>query len=121
FSIDQIKGRLWMTNDHLLALFREHHVIGLHSYRHPTTLALLPAGQQQEEYMLNFKHVHSVTGTAPWAMSHPCNSYGPETLDILKSQGIRIGFRAYANGPYAGSLLELPREDHALVMARMRA
>ena len=52
------------------------------------------------------------------SMSHPLNSYGPETVDILNSLGITCGFRSnmerdslHENGCLLN--LQLPREDSA--------
>lgn len=121
FDIEAIKDRLWITDDHLRALDSAGHVVGLHSFRHPTRLAALPADRQRDEYRRNRDHIMCVLGREPVAMSHPCNSYTAETLDILQDLGIRIGFRAYVDAVGGRSPLEFPREDHALVMARMNA
>ena len=59
--------------------------------------------------------VARVTGRPPIVVSHPCNSYRPETLDLLRGMGVRLGFRAnMAKRDY--SLLELPRIDHAVLV-----
>ena len=47
-------------------------------------------------------------------MSYPSNSYNDETIDILKLNGIKFGFRAdmlFKKGPY-----ELPRIDARLLL-----
>jgi peptidoglycan/xylan/chitin deacetylase (PgdA/CDA1 family) len=118
-SIEGMKNILWMTNHHLQQLTALGHVVGLHSFRHPTRLASLPVSEQKLEYTKNAEHLRSVIGYAPWAVSHPCNSYSDDTLKILQSLGVTFGFRAYEDaGP---SQLEMPREDHALVLRRMAA
>ena len=53
------------------------------------------------------------------AMSHPCNSYSPYTLALLRQLGVRIGFRAnMARAQHCS--LEHPREDHANLLASIR-
>lgn len=110
--------RLWMNDDHLLALHKDGHSIGLHSYSHPTVMKNLSSGDQKTQYARNAEHLQKLLGTAVVSMSHPCGSYDERTLDILKSMGIRIGFRSdMAQREY--TQLELPREDHAHVLKMM--
>lgn len=115
-----IAEQLWMTDEHLLSLHDEGHLIGLHSYSHPTRLAELSRGRQREEYRKNFDHLLKVLGSPPECMSHPCNSYDPETLSLLEELGIRLGFRANMEEMVAPSNFEFPREDHTNVMKGMR-
>lgn len=113
-------NRLWMDDAALRELHADGHVIGLHSHSHPTRLERLPADQQAEEYARNHAHLAQALGESPLTMSHPCNSYNRATLNVLYDLGIRMGFRAnVAQSCY--SLLELPREDHANVLRRMKA
>ncbi|MGE5503020.1 MAG: polysaccharide deacetylase family protein [Actinomycetota bacterium] len=114
-------GQLWMTDDHLLGLDGAGHVIGLHSYSHPTQLRALPPEDQRDEYRRNARHLERVLGRAPRCMSHPCNSYGAETLGILRDMGIALGFRANMAPVSGRSELEHPREDHANLMKEMAA
>jgi peptidoglycan/xylan/chitin deacetylase (PgdA/CDA1 family) len=106
---------LWMDDGCLAELAREEHVIGLHSYSHPTLLEALPAEQQRSEYERNAAHLASVTGQKPVTVSHPCNSYSGTTLSILADMGVRLGFRANM-AKRDHSLLELPRIDHAVLV-----
>jgi peptidoglycan/xylan/chitin deacetylase (PgdA/CDA1 family) len=88
---------LWMDDANLRELQSEGHVIGLHSYSHPTELKSLPISEQREEYQRNAAHLTRVIGQEPRTMSHPCNSYGSETLDLLRAMGIAIGFTRSLN------------------------
>lgn len=119
FDIERAARSLWMTNSDLHRLSAGGHMIGLHSYSHPTALASLPAAEQRDQYERNVRHLHSVLGSPPDTVSHPVNSYGPETLEILRDLGIRIGFIDNLNAPPDGSLLELPRQDHAIILRQM--
>jgi peptidoglycan/xylan/chitin deacetylase (PgdA/CDA1 family) len=110
---------LWMDDRCLQELDRGGHVIGLHSYSHPTALAKLPPDIQRREYQKNFYHLNRVLEKRPATMSHPSNSYGPETLDILSEMGITLGFRAEMTHRPERSSLEYPREDHANIIRAM--
>lgn len=109
---------LWMSNENLKQLNGNGHLIGLHSYSHPTALADLSYQEQFNEYQKNYLHLKQVLGKNPVAMSHPCNSYNEDTLKILNNLGIRCGF--LSNMVYKGvSNLEISREDHSNLMATL--
>jgi len=113
-----VARRLWMTADHVRQLHTAGHVIGLHSHSHPTRLQRFSPQQQRDEYTENWKTVRQITGSPAMAMSHPCNSYSPYTLAILRQLGVRVGFRAnMMQSEYCS--LEHPREDHANLMAKL--
>jgi len=117
YSWDAAARSLWMKDDHVARLSREGHMIGLHSYTHPTDLASLSFERQQEEYYRNYDHIRSVTGEAPKCASHPCCSYNSDTLHILNALGVRIGFRS--NMESKQGLLCMPREDHTNLLKQM--
>jgi len=117
-SIHELSQFLWMKDRDLEELALEGHVIGLHSYSHSTRLAELPPAEQEREYSLNVEHLKSVLGAPPQVMSHPCNSYGDLTLDILSRLGVRVGFQATMARP-GETKLEYPREDHANILRMM--
>jgi peptidoglycan/xylan/chitin deacetylase (PgdA/CDA1 family) len=115
-SILEIADKIWMKNEKIHRLHSEGHTIGLHSYYHPFILADLPEDEQKLEYSKNLQHVTSVIKDSVTSMSHPLNSYGPETLDILMSLNISCGFRSdmeYINPAENNRRLnlQLPRED----------
>ncbi|WP_202801651.1 polysaccharide deacetylase family protein [Herbaspirillum sp. CF444] len=115
----QVLGKLWMSDSHVEILHKEGHLVGLHSYSHPTTLHTLTLEQQSAEYLDNYLHLQDVLGSPPISMSHPCGNYGAGTLDILKKMGIKIGFRSSLSTPDVVSNLEVPRQDHANVLVEM--
>ena len=69
--------------------------------------------EQEQEYRHNLDHLSKVTGVRPHSMSHPCNSYSSQTLELLYEMDIKIGFRSNMAQDSAHGLLEFPREDHA--------
>lgn len=121
FSSKGLAAKLWIDDEVVKRLHAEGHVIGLHSHTHPTQLCALPPAEQEREYRLNSAHLARVTGKAPTAMSHPCNSYTDSTLAILKGFGLDFGFRANMAMAAVHGPLEHPREDHANVLKAMRS
>lgn len=118
YSIELAIQRLWMTESDLVTLDADGHEIGLHSFSHPTCMSDLEVGEQRRQYRENSAHLQALLGKRPRAMSHPCNSYSGDTLEVLGELGVEIGFRANLTN-VGGGLLEMPRDDHSHVMARM--
>jgi len=121
FDINEVKKKLWLGEDELLKIHENGHVVGLHSYSHPTQISKLTADQQLKEYQQNFTHLSKVLNTSEiTSMSHPCGDYSLETLSVLKEMGIQIGFRSNMSVKEIISPLEIPREDHANVFKEMK-
>jgi peptidoglycan/xylan/chitin deacetylase (PgdA/CDA1 family) len=120
---DKLAEGLWMDAEMLRALRDDGHVIGLHSHSHPTRLGELSAEQQRQQYETNQQVLTGILQQRPTTVSHPCNSYSEQTIEILKSLGIRLGFRANRVTSEPGSYgpLEHPREDHANLLRRIIA
>jgi peptidoglycan/xylan/chitin deacetylase (PgdA/CDA1 family) len=121
FDVVRASARLWMSDEHIRSLNRAGHIVGLHSYSHPTEIHRLSAEEQRTEYAKNFEHLAGVLGEAPAAMSHPCGNYNDDTLRILEDLGIRIGFRSNTSVTGIRSNLEVPRDDHSNVFKEMKA
>jgi len=120
FDKKSASKNLWMSNKNIQELHKNGHIIGLHSYSHPTTLHRLTKQQQEDEYVKNFDHLRSLLNTKPIAMSHPCGNYNEDTLDILNTLGLRIGFRSNNSITHINSSLEIPRNDHANIYNEMK-
>ena len=119
-SLEELSKSLWMDDADLRALAGKGHVVGLHSYTHPTMMERLPASEQESEYTRNVRHLNRVLETEPAAVSHPSNSYDDTTLAILGRLGVKLGFQDNMRTP-GPTDLEKPREDHANVLSMMRA
>ena len=114
-DIIEFSNNLWLQEKHIKDLHSKGHIIGLHSHSHPTVLSNLTFLQQSQEYIQNYETILNITGEPPCAMSHPCNSYNQDTLQVLKNLNIKIGFRANMNKqPHTN--LELPRIDHSIII-----
>jgi peptidoglycan/xylan/chitin deacetylase (PgdA/CDA1 family) len=111
YDIKTAAADLWLDDRAVRELYGRGHVIGLHSHTHPTRLEHLSEDEQRNEYYENFAYLHNLLDAQPTTMSHPCNSYTPATLEILRELGITLGFRANMV-MQEHSPLETPREDH---------
>ena len=120
FDANTAKKDLWMSEDNLVTIESKDHLIGLHSYSHPTQMSKLSKAEQELEYQNNYDHLTGLIGKPIKVMSHPCGDYNKTTLEILKSMEIDIGFRSSMSVKEIRSPLEIPREDHANVFKEMR-
>lgn len=119
FEPTSVLKKLWMNNQNLCDIQSDGHLVGLHSYSHPTMLHLLDHASQETEYRHNYDHLREVLKIAPRSMSHPCGNYTDATLRILNAQNIEIGFRSNSSVTEVKSSLEIPREDHANILKEM--
>ena len=121
FDIQDAASLLWMKEENLNELHKEGHLIGLHSYSHPTQISKLIAAEQQDQYRRNMEHLEGLLGKGSiYSMSHPCGDYNADTLGLLTDMGIRIGFRSSLSVKEIKSPLEVPRDDHANIFKEMR-
>tara|TARA_Y100001968_G_scaffold333816_1_gene399800 strand:+ start:8692 stop:9627 length:936 start_codon:yes stop_codon:yes gene_type:complete len=112
---------LWMNEKDLQALSHMGHIIGLHSYNHPTAIHKLSDEEQLEEYLSNYNHLKSIISQNNLiSMSHPCGNYNSATLKILREIGIKIGFRSNMSTKKIISPLEIPREDHVNILKEIK-
>ena len=119
FIPDKIPAKVFMTVPQLEQLNQNGHALGLHSDTHPTRIELLPKEEQMREYMKNYEFLKNITGNGATMVAHPCGRYSEITLEILNQLEVSLGFRANMTIPFAKSLLEIPREDHANILKKM--
>ncbi len=112
-------NHLWMDEDCLKELNMKGHIVGLHSHTHPTRMDKLPYDEQLKEYTQNYDILTNILGAKPRVMSHPSNSYNPDTIKILDDFSIELGFRADLSMDKFSSL-ELPREDHSNIIRQIK-
>ena len=120
FNIALAKKNLWMTENDLIKISNKGHVIGLHSYSHPTQMSKLNKSDQEMEYRKNFDHLSKLIKKPIKTMAHPCGDYSKDTLNILNAMNIEIGFRSSMSIKRICSPLEIPREDNANVLREMK-
>jgi len=112
---DSLLKLLWMNESEIKSLNESGHIIGLHSFTHPTVIKDLSKDDQVFQYSKNKEHLESLLGFKACTMSHPCNSYSKVTLGLLEEMKIELGFRANMM-PGFNSKFEVPREDHINVL-----
>ena len=117
-DFDSLKDKLWMTKDNVKELYNKGHMVGLHTHTHPTSAESLDKVEQMSEYKTNKEILCEIIGSNPVSMSHPCNSYNENTINILEELNIKLGFRANMNDSL-NSMYEFPREDHANILKQM--
>ena len=118
FSPNEILDYLWMSEDDVRDIAKSGHLVGLHSYSHPTKMSKLSYDDQLYQYSENYKHLTSIVGDVV-SMSHPGGDYNDDTFKILGEIGIKIGFRSNISETTIKSKFEVPREDHANIYKAM--
>lgn len=118
YNISERSKLLWITKEELRVLHSEDNIIGLHSHTHPMTLSNVDYHGQQLEYETNKHILENIIHDSVYSASYPCNSYNLETLTLMKNLNIQIAFRANMEKDN-GSLLEMPRQDHANILRRI--
>ncbi len=118
FKFKNIKDKIFLQKKDVIKLHKLGHEIGLHSHSHPTDLKKLNFKKQYNEYkknnlilkkLLKIKKIKS--------MSHPCGSYNSNTLKILKTLNIDIGFKQIMNNKETNSSkYEICRQDHSNII-----
>ena len=119
FSPSEIIKDLWMSEDDLKEISKQGHLVGLHSYSHPTQMSKLSYQEQHQQYKKNLEHLNAIVGDVV-SMSHPCGDYNDDTLQILDDMGIRIGFRSSLSETRIKGKFEIPRDDHANIYKAMQ-
>lgn len=119
FDQEEIREKLWMNEANIQDLNSQGHMIGLHSFSHPLKIHLMDSEKQMLEYSKNREHLMSLTGKKVVSMAHPLGNYNDETLKILRSLDIQIGFRDNCSIKKILSNLEVPREDASNILSQM--
>jgi len=111
----ELHNKLWMTPENIKELKDDGHIIGLHSHTHPTRMGEKSFKFQNYNYSKNKSILENIIGDKINCMSHPCNSYNADTLNILQKLNIKLGFRANLIDGF-DSDLEIPRIDHSEIL-----
>ncbi len=119
FFPESVLADLWMSEDNLKDIASRGHLVGLHSFNHPTQMSKLSYQEQFDQYYKNLQHLNSIVGDVI-SMSHPCGDYNDDTLQILDELGMKIGFRSSLSVPEIKGKFEIPRDDHANVYREMK-
>ena len=129
FNYKYFSKKLFFQKNDLQNLNNLGHLIGLHSHNHPTLIEKLSYDEQKNEYEKCLSLISSILDKPKNEikyMSHPCDSYNENTLQILKELGIELGFKAIMKiepeknmKKINNSFLEIARQDHADIYKMM--
>ncbi|MDP6425854.1 MAG: hypothetical protein QF443_02600 [Dehalococcoidia bacterium] len=61
-NISEMANGVWMDNKMLQVLNENDHLIGLHSYSHPSVMSALNLADQEKEYVKNYQHISNLIG-----------------------------------------------------------
>lgn len=96
-------------------LIKKGHAIGGHTHTHPNILGELSVKEQESEIKTNLDILEKITGQKIDIFSYPTNSFGHETIEILKKLGITCSFKADNKFESREDFFRIPRIDAALV------
>ena len=113
-NIPEIAKILWTPKEGVQYLHKTGHIIGLHSHTHPTDIKQLSLDEQKQEYETNYFNLKNILNEPITTIAHPSNSYNNDTLQIMESLGIQLGFRANMKEGFT-SKYEYPRIDHTYI------
>lgn len=121
YDVRQNAELLWIKENQIRKLHESGHIIGLHSYSHPTKMENKTAAEQALEYGKNKQGLQTIIGENIVSVSYPCNSYNLDTINCMTDMNIQIGFRANMMDVHIANIkLEYPREDHANILREWR-
>lgn len=129
FNYKNLTKKLFFQKNDLKILNSLGHLIGLHSHNHPTLLEKLNYEEQKNEFEKCLNIISNILDKPKNEikfMSHPCGSYNNNTLEILKSLGIELGFKQIMTieiekgmEKINNSSLEVARQNHAQIFKSM--
>ena len=111
--------KLFMNKSDIKKLVKYKQVVGLHSSTHPVNLTELLYKDQMKEYKDNMFFIKKNTNSKPISLSHPFGRYNKNTLKILNTIGVKIGFLSFKKKKI-NSLLEIPRVDHVEFIKKIK-
>ena len=93
-NLSKESKKIWLSKKDISYLCKNNHVIGLHSFSHPSQISQLSNKSQEREYRKNLYSLNSICHKEITSMAHPMNSYNSNTFKVLKKLGIACGFKA---------------------------
>lgn len=124
-DVNKLKNKFNLNKKEILRLHKSGHLIGLHTHSHPFQLNKLNYSIQKREYQINKKILEKITRTKILSVAHPCGSYNKNTLKILNSLGVEIGFKQIMTKEsfmkkINNSKFEIAREDHSKIVSKLK-
>lgn len=121
YDVENNSKVLWMNSEQINDLSNHGHIIGIHSFSHPTVMTNKNKDEQLNEYYRNKIQLEEIVGKKIISASYPCNSFNNDTIECMKELGIQIAFRAnMVNYECEYPNLVYSREDHTNIVREMR-
>jgi len=117
FDEQKITKRLWISKKDLKKIIKEKHVIGLHSYSHPSNIASKSYKNQLREYTKNFFDLKKIYKKEIISASYPFGSYNSNSIKVLKKLNIKLCFSSLSNINF--NHMAIPRIDHAKILKKI--
>lgn len=97
FNIKDVSKKLYFSKQDLKKINKQNHIIGLHSYSHPTNMDKLSYRKQLFEYKKNKQFIEKEVKCNVETMAHPCGKFNKNTIKVLKKLDIKLGFGISGN------------------------
>ena len=121
YDIDKSSKDLWIDKEIVKTLVNNGHIIGLHSHTHPTRITSVSDEEMEHEYRHNKETLEQIVGFPINVAAYPCGQYDERSIKLLRDIGINIAFNAFLVPPTMGYFqYEIPRQDHSIIMKRIR-
>jgi peptidoglycan/xylan/chitin deacetylase (PgdA/CDA1 family) len=117
FDEKKITDQLWISKHDLKEIINDKHVIGLHSYSHPSNIASKSYDDQLKEYRKNLIDLKKIYKKKIIVASHPFNSYNLDSIKVLKKLNIKLCFSALSNIKF--NRMIIPRINHANILKKI--
>ena len=117
FNEKKIVKQLWISKKDLKRIVNDNHVIGLHSFSHPSNIASKSYNYQFKEYKKNLIDLNKIYKKKIISASFPFNAYNSNSIKVLKRLNIKLCFSALSNIKF--NRLIIPRIDHAKILKKI--
>ena len=124
-NLNSLKNKFTLNKREILSLHNSGHLIGLHTHTHPFQFNNIKYSDQRKEYLTNKKILEKILKTKILSVAHPCGSYNKDTLKILNSIGVQLGFKQIMTKDGSmkkinNSKFEIAREDHSKIVKKIK-
>ena len=110
FNKKNVSKKLYFSKQDLKKINKQNHIIGLHSYTHPTNMDKLSYKKQLLEYKKNKQFIEKELKCKVETMAHPCGKFNKNTIKVLKKLNIKLGFGISSNNK---NMFNISRLDSA--------
>ena len=127
FKYKKFNKLMFMSKANVKKLYKEGHMIGLHSHTHPVNMGSKTLKSQYLEFKKNKDVLRKILNNNIISASYPLGQYNRNTIKVFKKLNISISFRDSMNvDRIVGSRvvnctnLQIAREDSANILPRIK-